>query len=68
MVQIHSNIFYSWFEKRIEFINNYRETGKNLARVYLDLIKEWKFDISKQQPLQTIKSFIIILTGCETAQ
>jgi hypothetical protein len=47
---------------------NFQETGKNLAKIYLDFIKEWKFDISRQQPLQTIKSFIIILTGCETAQ
>jgi DNA-directed RNA polymerase subunit RPC12/RpoP len=47
---------------------NFQETGKNLAKIYLDFIKEWKFDISKQQQLQTIKSFIIILTGCETAQ
>ena len=44
------------------------ETGKNLAKIYLEFLKEWKFDIAKQQPLQTIKSFIIILTGCETAQ
>jgi len=48
--------------------DNFQETGKNLAKIYLEFIKEWKFDISKQQPLQTIKSFIIILTGCETAQ
>jgi DNA-directed RNA polymerase subunit RPC12/RpoP len=47
---------------------NFQETGKNLAEIYLDFLKEWKFDISKQQPLQTIKSFIIILTGCETTQ
>ena len=49
-------------------VDNYRENGKNLAKIYLDFLKEWKFDISNQQPLQTIKSFIIILTGCETAQ
>jgi hypothetical protein len=64
-------LFYPKIPQRIlsEVItDNYRETGKNLAKVYLDFIKEWKFDISKQQPLQTIKSFIIILTGCETAQ
>lgn len=48
--------------------DNYHETGKNLAKVYLDFLNEWKFDITKQQPLQTIKSFIIILTDCETAQ
>jgi hypothetical protein len=64
-------LFYPKIPQRVlsEVItDNYRKTGKNLARVYLDFIKEWKFDISKQQPLQTIKSFIIILTGCETAQ
>ena len=49
-------------------VDNYQETGENLARIYLDFLKEWKFDISQQQPLQTIKSFIIIFTGCETAQ
>jgi hypothetical protein len=47
---------------------NFKETGINLAKIYLDFLKEWKFDISKQQPLQTVKSFIIILSGCETAQ
>jgi hypothetical protein len=64
-------LFYPKIPQRIlsEVItDNFRETGKNLAKAYLDFIKEWKFDISKQQPLQTIKSFIIILTGCETAQ
>ncbi len=45
-----------------------KETGKKLAEIYLNFLKEWKFDIAKQQPLQTIKSFIIILSGCETAQ
>ena len=48
--------------------NDFEETGKKLAKIYLDFLKEWKFDIAKQQPLQTIKSFIIILSGCETAQ
>ena len=64
-------LFYPKIPQRIlsEVItDNYSETGKNLAKVYLDFIKDWKFDISKQQPLQTVKSFIIILTGCETAQ
>ena len=64
-------LFYPKIPQRIlsEIITeNYLETGKNLAKIYLDFLKEWKFDISKQQPLQTVKSFIIILTGCETAQ
>jgi hypothetical protein len=46
----------------------YSETGKKLAGIYLDFINEWKFKNSMQQPLQTIKSFIILLSGCETAQ
>jgi DNA-directed RNA polymerase subunit RPC12/RpoP len=64
-------LFYPKIPQRIlsEIITeNYTETGKNLANIYLKFLKEWKFDISGQQPLQTIKSFIIILTGCETAQ
>ena len=64
-------LFYPKIPQRIlsEIITeNYRESGKNLAKIFLEFLKEWKFNISKQQPLQTIKSFIIILTGCETAQ
>ncbi|MGC8579967.1 MAG: hypothetical protein ACP5MB_07920 [bacterium] len=48
--------------------DHFSETGERLAMVYLDFLKEWRFDISRQQPLQTVKSFIILLTGCETAQ
>ncbi len=44
------------------------ETGKKLAQVYLDFLREWRFNLSKEQPLQTMKSFIIITTGCEIAQ
>jgi len=64
-------LFYPKIPQRIlsEIIeNDFEETGKKLAETYLDFLKEWKFDISNQQPLQTIKSFIIILSGCETAQ
>lgn len=64
-------LFYPKIPQRIlsEIITeNNAETGKNLAKIYLEFLKEWKFEISKQQPLQTLKSFIIILTGCETAQ
>lgn len=48
--------------------SNYSEAGRNFACIYLDFLKEWKFDLSLRQPVQTIKSFIIILSGCETAQ
>ncbi|HEY5498886.1 MAG TPA: hypothetical protein VIK20_00735, partial [Bacteroidales bacterium] len=64
-------LFYPKIAQRIlsEIIDtDFVETGRKLAEVYLDFLKEWKFDISKQQPLQTLKSFIIILSGCETAQ
>lgn len=64
-------LFYPKIAQRILseiVVTDFIETGRKLAEVYLDFLKEWKFDISKQQPLQTIKSFIIILSGCETAQ
>ncbi len=48
--------------------NNLFESGKRLAEIYIDFLNEWKFQLSKEQPLQTLKSFIIILSGCETAQ
>jgi DNA-directed RNA polymerase subunit RPC12/RpoP len=64
-------LFYPKIPQRILseiIIDNYKETGIRLAKTYLDFIKEWKFDNTTEQPLQTIKSFIIVLTGCETAQ
>ncbi|MCL4558153.1 MAG: hypothetical protein M1491_05920 [Deltaproteobacteria bacterium] len=64
-------LFYPKISQRIlsSIIHDrYEETGRQLAQIYLDFLKEWKFDISQQQPLQTVKSFIILLTGCETAQ
>ena len=64
-------LFYPKIPQRLlseAIVDNFSVTGKNLAKIYLEFLKEWKFDISQQQPLQTIKSFIIILTGCETAQ
>jgi DNA-directed RNA polymerase subunit RPC12/RpoP len=64
-------LFYPKIPQRIlsEIIKeNYFESGRKLAEIYLDFIREWRFDISKEQPLQTLKSFIIILSGCETAQ
>ncbi len=64
-------LFYPKIPQKIlsSIINtNYLESGERLAKIYLDFLKEWKFDLSKEQPLQTIKSFIILLTGCETAQ
>jgi DNA-directed RNA polymerase subunit RPC12/RpoP len=64
-------LFYPKIPQRLlsEVITDrYKETGENLAKIYLGFLEEWKFDIAKEQPLQTIKSFIILLSGCETAQ
>jgi DNA-directed RNA polymerase subunit RPC12/RpoP len=64
-------LFYPKIPQRLlsELISDkYRETGENLARIYLGFLREWKFDKAPEQPLQTIKSFIILLSGCETAQ
>lgn len=64
-------LFYPKIPQRILssiITGDFRETGKKLAKAYLDFADEWKFGIARQQPLQTVKSFIIVLTGCETAQ
>lgn len=64
-------LFYPKIPQRILssiITGDFRETGEKLARAYLDFTNEWKFSIARQQPIQTVKSFIIILTGCETAQ
>ena len=64
-------LFYPKIPQRILseiIVGDYKETGIRLAKIYLEFMKEWKFDLTKSQPLQTIKSFIIVFTGCETAQ
>jgi hypothetical protein len=42
-------------------------TGRAWAQVYLDFLKSWRFPYTSE-PLQTLKSFIILVSGCETAQ
>jgi len=41
--------------------------GKSLAVAYMDFLADWKIE-HRGQPLQTIRSFILILSGCETGQ
>ncbi|MHA1891888.1 MAG: hypothetical protein ACTSYS_12920 [Promethearchaeota archaeon] len=41
--------------------------GEGFARAYLGFLKEWKV-VVENQPLQSLKSFILFLSGCETAQ
>lgn len=41
--------------------------GKRLAETYLEFLAEWKIEFARQ-PLQTLKSFVLVFSGCETAQ
>jgi DNA-directed RNA polymerase subunit RPC12/RpoP len=41
--------------------------GKRLAETYLEFLAEWKIEHTRQ-PLQTLKSFVLVFSGCETAQ
>ncbi len=41
--------------------------GRKWAESYLSFLNEWQFDY-KREPLQTLKSFIITVSGSETAQ
>ncbi len=41
--------------------------GRKLAGEYIGFLNEWRFEY-KHEPLQTLKSFIITVSGSETAQ
>lgn len=45
------------------------DTGdaEELVNIYFDFLEDWNIRY-EEQPLQTIKSFIITVSGCETAQ
>ncbi len=43
------------------------EIGRKWAEAYLNFMNEWRFEY-KHEPLQTLKSFIITVSGSETAQ
>jgi hypothetical protein len=43
------------------------DVGRKWADAYLDFLNEWRFEY-KHEPLQTMKSFIITVSGSETAQ
>ncbi|MDD3777482.1 MAG: hypothetical protein PHN32_07755 [Actinomycetota bacterium] len=62
-------LFYPKFTQKMlsAAIKEYPETGRQIAEEYLRFLKDWKIKY-KQQPLQTIKSFLIIVSGAETAQ
>ncbi len=41
--------------------------AEDLVNIYFDFLHDWNIKY-EEQPLQTIKSFIITVSGCETAQ
>ena len=41
--------------------------GESWAKIYLDFLKDWRFPYASE-PLQTLKSFIVVIAGCETGQ
>jgi len=43
------------------------DQAEELVNVYFDFLDDWNIKY-EEQPLQTIKSFIITVSGCETAQ
>lgn len=43
------------------------DDAEKLVDIYFDFIQDWNIQY-EEQPLQTIKSFVITVSGCETAQ
>jgi hypothetical protein len=43
------------------------DIAEKWVSVYINFLKEWKFQF-QHEPLQTIKSFIVSVSGCETGQ
>ncbi|MGC8595935.1 MAG: hypothetical protein ACP5US_10750 [Candidatus Kryptoniota bacterium] len=56
-------------QKMMSFLagNDPEEVGRKWAEAYILFLKEWRFEY-KREPLQTLKSFIITISGSETAQ
>ena len=48
-------------------VEDLEEIGKRWALAYLEFLEEWRFEY-KHEPLQTLKSFIITVSGSETAE
>lgn len=56
-------------QKMMNFLaeDSLEELGKEWGFAYLNFLKEWRFEY-KHEPLQTLKSFIITVSGSETAE
>lgn len=63
-------LFYPKFPQRLlsKLIqDDFLKTGERFATEYINLLKDWMVKY-KKQPMQTLKSFLIIVSGAETAQ
>ncbi len=56
-------------QKMMNFLaeDSLEELGRKWALAYLDFLSEWRFEY-RHEPLQTLKSFIITVSGSETAE
>jgi hypothetical protein len=48
-------------------IKNSEKLGESFAKSYITFLNNWNINYTNQ-PIQTMKSFVIIVSGCETAQ
>lgn len=62
-------LFYPTIPQEVwaKLISDPKDTGKKWADAYLEFLDDWKFHY-RDEPLQALKSFIITVSGCETAQ
>jgi DNA-directed RNA polymerase subunit RPC12/RpoP len=63
-------LFYPKFPQKLlseAVIKDYLKIGAKLAEEYINFLRDWMIKY-ENQPMQTLKSFLIIISGVETAQ
>ncbi|MHB1376922.1 MAG: RNA polymerase sigma factor [Candidatus Humimicrobiaceae bacterium] len=63
-------LFYPKFPQKLlsaAITKDYSKIGAALAKGYINFLKDWMIRY-ENQPMQTLKSFLIIISGVETAQ
>lgn len=63
-------LFYPKFPQKLlseAITKDYLKIGAKLAKEYINFLKDWMVRY-ENQPMQTLKSFLIIVSGAETAQ
>ncbi|GAB6189307.1 hypothetical protein JCM30566_10460 [Marinitoga arctica] len=51
----------------VNVITSSNDLGEKFAKSFLEFLNDWNINYLNQ-PIQTLKSFILLLSGCETAQ